>query len=140
VAQWLVPARIAVALVLVLIASRSAYLAVKIVGVDTASLVYVYFPEDAREVRHELYSLVRHPMYMAVALMGVVGFLTNFSWYGVVVLGVVWGTFTFHVMLEEKELLERFGDSYRTYARGVPAVLVRPRHWGTFLRFLVQGN
>ena len=43
-------------------------------------------------------------------------------------------------LVEEPELLERFGEGYRSYRRAVPAFFPRWRAWGRFLAFLIRGE
>ena len=44
---------------------------------------------------------------------------------------------TIHIRaVEEKELIERFGDSYIEYRKKVPALFVRPKKIGVYLKFL----
>ncbi len=83
-------------------------------------------PEVTGKVKADLvtrgpFSVVRHPTYLAHTLM----FLGVFLMSGVATVGVV--TIidfiiinTFVIPLEEKELLERFGEEYRSYRRKVP--------------------
>jgi protein-S-isoprenylcysteine O-methyltransferase Ste14 len=45
--------------------------------------------------------------------------------------------FYIHVhFVEERELIQRFGDSYSSYRRETPAFFVSPGKLGTLLRFL----
>jgi protein-S-isoprenylcysteine O-methyltransferase Ste14 len=43
-------------------------------------------------------------------------------------------------LVEEPELIERFGQGYATYRRNVPAFWPKPRDAGKFLRFLISGR
>jgi len=70
---------------------------------------------------------VRHPVYLA-------HLCEMLAWSVATGLAVCWGLTAFAVVtgvvmirLEDAELEERFGDSYRAYRRSVPAVL--PRVW-----------
>lgn len=111
-------------------------------GIDNASMMYVYFPNESRLVQSNVYSVIRHPFYSAVlrivfALVvwngspfalfaGLMSPLTMLAW----VRGV-----------EERELVERFGDGYREYQRHVPAFFnLDPRTWVTLWRFLIIGK
>jgi protein-S-isoprenylcysteine O-methyltransferase Ste14 len=108
-------------------------------GIDNAALVYVYYPEDSKVVNHAIYSIVRHPMYMAVVMLGVGAFLFRFSVYGFAHMLIVLGSFYYHIIgVEEKELVKRFGDSYLVYRKEVPAILIRPRNWGLYLKFVLD--
>jgi protein-S-isoprenylcysteine O-methyltransferase Ste14 len=68
---------------------------------------------------------VRHPYYaagLAVLAAGLDFTTTNVVWRGVFVLYLLVGT-----VLEERRLLQRFGDDYRDYRRVTPAYLPRLR-------------
>ena len=66
-------------------------------------------------VRRGPYRWVRHPFYVSVALLGIGSMLGTASWF-LALTGVTF--FTIIVMrtrIEERKLVERFGDAYRTY-------------------------
>lgn len=71
------------------------------------------------------YRVVRHPRYFAF-LIGVIGWslMTNYSGtYLLTLLGVP-GLYLI-AWLEERELIERFGERYREYKQGVPRLIPR---------------
>jgi len=112
--------------------------AVKDFGIDNAGLVYVYYPEEAKVVQSDIYSIVRHPMYMAAIMISIGGFCFQFSIYSIIHLIITLLGFTYHILcVEEKELIERFGDSYKTYTKRVPAILIKPENWGRYFKFLI---
>ena len=39
--------------------------------------------------------------------------------------------------IEEKELIYRFGDSYRENRNKIPAFFVHPKNWGLFFKYLI---
>jgi protein-S-isoprenylcysteine O-methyltransferase Ste14 len=43
-------------------------------------------------------------------------------------------------LVEEKELIERFGQSYLDYRKRVPAFWPKPRNLGIFFTFLFKGR
>jgi len=43
-------------------------------------------------------------------------------------------------LVEEKELIERFGQSYLDYRKRIPAFWPRPRDLGGFFKFLLSGE
>lgn len=110
--------------------------AVKDFGIDNAGLVYVYFPEEARVVHSEIYSVVRHPMYMALVMLSFGGFCFQLSIYSIIHLVITSLGFTYHIYIEEKELINRLGDSYKSYRKRVPAILIKPKNWIQFFKFL----
>jgi len=82
---------------------------------------------DQRLVTDGIRSRVRHPVYLAhlcELLAWSVGTGLAVCW-GLTALAAVTGAVM--IRMEDAELEKRFGDSYRTYRRSVPAIL--PRVW-----------
>ena len=109
-------------------------------GIDNAGLVYIYYPEDARVIQNDIYSIVRHPMYMALIFISLGGFVFQFTIYSIIHVLMTLLFFSYHIFIvEEGELIKRFGDLYRDYKRKVPAIFIKPRNWPRFFKF-VFGN
>jgi protein-S-isoprenylcysteine O-methyltransferase Ste14 len=77
---------------------------------------------------HELiadgpYAIVRHPIYtgLLVAFMG--SAMARGDWRGVLVVLIVWWALWRKLRLEERWMVERFGQQYETYRRRVPALV-----------------
>jgi protein-S-isoprenylcysteine O-methyltransferase Ste14 len=82
-------------------------------------------PPPPRFSRDGVLGLVRHPWYSAgiLLLLAIRDFTTtNVVWRAVFVLYLLLGAW-----LEERKLLQVFGDDYAAYRREVPAFLPRPR-------------
>lgn len=110
-------------------------------GADNLALVYVYFPEEGRIVDSSIYALIRHPTYSAVLRIGVAIGLWHGTWFSIAfALFMPFGMTIWLKLVEEAELMERFGEGYATYRRTVPAYVPRLRDWGKFWRFLVLGK
>lgn len=78
-------------------------------------------------VREGIYRNVRHPIY-ASALVGGIGYALFVNYLGIYVLvGLAIPILYVVTLLEERELVERFGDDYRQYQRNVPRLVPR---WG----------
>jgi protein-S-isoprenylcysteine O-methyltransferase Ste14 len=105
-------------------------------GLDYMTVVYLYYPEESEIVDHEIYSIVRHPTYLGGSLLAIAAIAFRFSVYSIVIGIIAFLIFRLQVRREDKELVNRFGDSYRTYMKKVPALHVRFRDIGTYLRFL----
>ena len=105
-------------------------------GLDYMTVVYLYFPEESEVVDHEIYSVVRHPAYFGGVLLTIAALVFRFSTYSIVLCIMTYLVFRLQARREEKELLDRFGDSYREYMKRVPALYVRLRDIPTYLRFL----
>jgi protein-S-isoprenylcysteine O-methyltransferase Ste14 len=105
-------------------------------GIARGLAVYVYFPEEDRPIYSQIYAYIRHPIYSAsihIALWigceanNLVAFACSLFTIACLLL---W------VRLEELELVERFGDSYRRYRAEVPAFFPKRQQVGPFLRCL----
>lgn len=67
-----------------------------------------------------IYSLIRHPQYLAYIFL-VSGFALiyqNWTTYGLALLAIFF--FNIHTIQEEKEMLEKFGLDYKQYCETVP--------------------
>jgi protein-S-isoprenylcysteine O-methyltransferase Ste14 len=115
--------------------------AVRSLGVDSLTMSYVYFPRDGDLARHAVYAFMRHPVYAAAQWIGWGLALINGSWFALTLAAVftleIWGWIR---LVEEKELIERFGTAYAGYRREVPAFLPSPAMLGGFLKFLILGR
>lgn len=86
-------------------------------------------PESGNQLllKEGIYSRVRHPRYLAllVGVLGIALFTDYFAAYllvGVSILGILWIT-----VLEERELIMRFGSEYLEYKKRVPRLAPRVR-------------
>lgn len=80
---------------------------------------------ESRLLDQGIYGRVRHPRYLAIAL-GLLGWAVFSGYTGAVVVAL--GAFPalyLVTVLEERELLERFGDEYVEYQRRVPRLVPR---------------
>ena len=77
-----------------------------------------------------LYGVVRHPSYVGIFLMdiGLAGVFR--SAVALAILPLVFAMFAHRMRIEERFMLERFGDAYRAYMARVPALLPRPGRRG----------
>lgn len=106
-------------------------------GLDYLLYLYLYFPEKSEIQRNQIYSILRHPTYSSFILMCFGAAITWFSVYSFLFFLIVLFRWGYHVrFVEDKELAERFGESYRRYRKEVPAFLVHPRHLRHFFKFL----
>lgn len=128
--------RIALAAFLFVLGALTARSALITFGIDYMTVVYLYFPEESEVQQHEIYSVVRHPAYLGGVLMGAAAFVFRFSVYSALLFIIVYGVFRLQIAREEKELVERFGNSYVEYMKRVPAFRVRLNNIGAFARFL----
>jgi protein-S-isoprenylcysteine O-methyltransferase Ste14 len=87
-------------------------------------------PTDHRKgklLREGIYREVRHPRYLSAGI-GIVANLLIMNYVGMYVLILLLFPAGYvMVVLEERELVDRFGEEYRQYQREVPRVLPRLR-------------
>ena len=122
-----------VLLILGLLTVRSAVLTF---GLDYMAVVYLYIPEESEIQEHEIYSVIRHPTYLAGILLGIAGLFFRFSVYSIFMGLLVFLVFRLQIWKEEKELIERFGEGFIEYQEKVPALLVKPSKIRAYFRFL----
>jgi len=77
-----------------------------------------------------VYSVVRHPLYLAnlLIIIGAVS-IVEVWWLTVVVALGFWLYYERIIIAEEAFLEERFGDRYREWAAATPAFIPDPRRW-----------
>lgn len=110
-------------------------------GFDNLALLYVYYPADGRLVDTAIFGILRHPTYAAVIRFGLGMALLNGNWFALAFgLFMPFGMTLWLRLVEEKELIERFGAGYTDYRQRVPAFWPRPRDYGKFWRFLITGR
>lgn len=100
-------------------------------------MLYVYFPGKGRRVDNSIYGVLRHPVYAGALRLGLGLAFLNGNIFGLLILP--FGLTTWVRLVEEKELIERFGDGYADYRKATPAFWPHPRNLGEFFRFLIKG-
>jgi protein-S-isoprenylcysteine O-methyltransferase Ste14 len=110
-------------------------------GVDYLIMLYVYFPEESQLVDHKIYTILRHPAYAAAQCIAYGLAFLNGNWLALACALIfalsLWGWVR---LVEEKELIERFGPSYIEYRLRVPAFWPRWRDLKGFFEFLITGG
>ena len=110
-------------------------------GFDNLAMLYVYFPAEGRLVESSIYALIRHPVYSAVIRIGLALGLWRGTWFSIAFgLFMPLGLSIWLRLVEEPELIERFGEGYAKYRRSTPAFWLPPWDARKFLRFLVIGK
>ncbi|MFX1378630.1 MAG: methyltransferase family protein [Promethearchaeota archaeon] len=98
----------------------------EVFGIDYMGLIYIYYPEDSKIQNHEIYSVLRHPTYHCLLLFNFASFFLRFSVYSIIYFVIFLIGINIHIRLvEEKELIRRFGEDYIKYRKSVPALFVR---------------
>jgi protein-S-isoprenylcysteine O-methyltransferase Ste14 len=114
--------------------------ALKIFGIDYMGLVYLYYPQESKLQNHEIYSVLRHPTYHTLMLWSIGSLFLRCSIYSIAFFLIFMIGINIHLKyVEEKELIERFGDSYRKYKKEVPAFFVKWRDLKKYFKFIFRG-
>lgn len=110
-------------------------------GLDNLAMLYVYFPGKGRRVDNSIYGVLRHPVYAGALRLGLGLAFLNGNIFAIIfgLLILPFGLTAWVRLVEEKELLERFGTDYAEYRKSTPAFWPRPRDLGKFFRFLLGG-
>ncbi len=116
--------------------------ALLVFGIDNLSMMYVYYPAESRLVDSKIYGVLRHPVYSAAQRVAFALVLWNGSAFALFAgLMVPVTMYVWVRLVEERELIERFSDSYREYRARVPAFFnFDPRAWLVLWRFLLTGK
>lgn len=89
--------------------------------------------QDHELVRGGPYRYVRHPIYTGI-LFGLIGSaIARDEWRGLLAVAIAWAGLWRKLRLEERWMIERFGDAYRAFQAEVPALIPNPlrsRHAG----------
>ncbi len=110
-------------------------------GFDNLALLYVYFPEEGKIVDSNIYSILRHPVYAGALRVIIALALLNGNGNSIAFIPFApLGLFGWIRLVEEKELIERFGQFYLDYRKRVPAFWPRLRDYGKFFGFLLAGK
>ncbi len=110
-------------------------------GLDNLTMLYVYFPDNGRRVDSSIYGALRHPVYAGALRLGLGLAFLNGNIFAII-FGLLLLPFALTAwvrLVEEKELLERFGDGYAEYRKATPSFWPSPRSLGKFFRFLIKG-
>ena len=133
--------RFAVAMILLLTGLMMVIRAIQAFGIDYMVVLYLYFPEESRIQKNEIYSVLRHPTYAGAILIGLGGTLFVFTSFSFIAFLIFLAAFYIHIrLIEERELITRFGNSYLDYRKKVPAFFVNPTKLRPFLRFLAKSE
>jgi protein-S-isoprenylcysteine O-methyltransferase Ste14 len=84
---------------------------------------------------HELiasgpYAIVRHPIYTGLIVAFIGSAMARGEWCSVSAVFIAWAALWRKLRLEERWMVERFGEQYIAYCRCVPALVPFSR-WGT---------
>lgn len=115
--------------------------AVTTFGLDSLTMVYVYHPREGYQMESAIYNILRHPVYAAALRIAYGLALINGTWFALTLAAVTnlfcWGWVR---LVEEKELIARFGQEYEEYRRKTPAFLPHLRRLSDYFRLLILGR
>ncbi|MFX1312405.1 MAG: methyltransferase family protein [Promethearchaeota archaeon] len=112
--------------------------AIETFGIDYMTVVYLYFPEESELQDHKIYSVLRHPTYSGIILICFGGMIIQLTLYSIMFFLILYIGMYIHIhFVEEKELINRFGDSYKEYKKKIPAFFVHIKNWNLFLKFIL---
>lgn len=107
-------------------------------GFDYMTVIYLYFPEESELQNNKIYSALRHPAYAGALIICLGGAILQLTLYSIMFFFILYFGMLIHIhFIEEKELINRFGNSYKEYRKKVPAFFVRPKNWRQFFKFIL---
>jgi len=110
----------------------------KTFGIDYMTLVYLYYPEESQIQNHKIYSILRHPTYAGLMCVMLGGAFFSFSVYSILQSFIIFFGLSLHIRLvEEPELIKRFGDSYIEYRKNVPVIFVKIKDLPKLIKFII---
>lgn len=135
--SFILPIRLVLGLLFITIGLRTINRALNAFGMDYMGLVYLYYPEESNVQKHEIYSVLRHPLYFSLLLIGLGTIIMHLSFYQISDFICFFTGINFHLhFFEEKELISRFGDSYIRYKESTPWLF--PKNIKIYIRFLLN--
>jgi protein-S-isoprenylcysteine O-methyltransferase Ste14 len=84
--------------------------------------------QDHELIRGGPYRFVRHPIYTGLLAAFVGSAVARAEWRGVVAIVIAWFALWRKLQLEERWMIEQFGDAYRRFRDEVPALIPNPFH------------
>ncbi len=137
--SWILYIRIIVFIIFLILGLIVVFKSLMVFGIDNMGLVYVYYPEESKMEKHEIYSILRHPTYHGLVMLLIGSFFLRFSIYSIIFLFMFLIGINIHLkFVEEKELIRRFGEEYKSYQENVPAMFLRPKDLKKYIHFLLK--
>ena len=108
--------------------------------IDIASYVYIIYPEESRKLDGGLYKFVRNPQYLgrSIICIGLAVIANNLLAFFVALIYFL--AFYLLGFIEERELIKRFGESYKIYCKKVPSIFPKYTMWKEFAKALIFGG
>ncbi|MFO8018794.1 MAG: isoprenylcysteine carboxylmethyltransferase family protein [Promethearchaeia archaeon] len=107
-------------------------------GIDYMAVVYLYFPEESNLQDHRIYSILRHPAYAGSLMVCLGGIILQLNLYSVIFFILYYLALYIHIhYVEERELIHRFGESYKIYRDTTRAFFVKLTDIDKLLAFII---
>lgn len=98
--------------------------------------IYMLFPEEGEQIKSDIYSLIRHPMYAGDLCLAIgLAFIKN-NLFAFIIALIAFIPFLIAIKYEDKELVKRFGENHRLYIKETGAIFPHLKNIGKFLKFL----
>jgi protein-S-isoprenylcysteine O-methyltransferase Ste14 len=82
--------------------------------------------QDHELIRGGPYRFVRHPIYTGLLAAFIGSAVARDEWRGVLAVAIAWLALWRKLLLEERWMIEQFGDAYRRFRDEVPALIPNP--------------
>lgn len=110
----------------------------KIFGLDNLFMYYVYHPDESIMVESVIHKIIRHPIYSAMNRICWAGAFIQGSWVSIVVATLFSiEQYLWLLIYEEPDLINRFGDGYKSFKQNVPALYANFRDFRRLIKFLL---
>lgn len=98
--------------------------------------IYMLFPEEGYQVKSDVYSFIRHPMYAGDLCLALgLAFLKN-NLFAFLIALIAFIPFVVAMKCEDKELIKRFGEKHKQYIKETGAIIPKFKKIGKYLKFL----
>jgi protein-S-isoprenylcysteine O-methyltransferase Ste14 len=133
--------KIGISVFFFIIGASTSARALQVFGFDYITVVYLYFPEESELQEHEIFSVIRNPTYSGILFIGLAGTFFTFTIFSFIFFAFLLAGFYLHVYLvEERELVQRFGESYKDYRKRTPTFFARPKDLRKLFRYLFRSQ
>ncbi|MFW9827729.1 MAG: methyltransferase family protein [Candidatus Thorarchaeota archaeon] len=98
--------------------------------------IYMLFPEEGTQIKSDIYSFIRHPMYAGDLCLALgFAFLRN-NLFAFPIALIAFIPFIIAIKYEDKELIKRFGEKQIQYIKETGAIFPHLKNLGRYLKFL----
>ena len=133
--------RIPIFIFFVLLGIRIVFQCFKVFGFDHTLGLYIYFPKESTIINNQIYSFVRHPMYLGFIFISIGSMFLQFSFYSIVssFFSII-SLFYLIFFVEEPDLIQEYGLSFKKYQNEIPAIFFSPSNIQILIFFLFEDD